>query len=291
MHAAFDAYLEHLAVERRLSPHTLSAYANDLTRLAALTQPDPQGLSHADVRTALARLHGQGLAPPSLARHLSAWRGFYRFACARLGYTANPCLGLRPPRARRRLPQSLSPEQCAQLLDHAPDGGLELRDHAVFELFYSSGLRLAELASLKRADFSAGLDEVTVTGKGRKTRIVPVGEAARSALALWLTERQTWPGASLHALFLSRLGRPLSPRQIANRLARRAAQAGLAARVHPHLLRHAFASHLLQSSGDLRAVQELLGHANLSTTQIYTHLDYQHLARVYDQTHPRARRR
>ncbi|MDQ1314232.1 MAG: integrase/recombinase XerC, partial [Pseudomonadota bacterium] len=259
-------------------------------------------LGVADIRGAIVKLRGRGLAAASVARHLSSWRGFYGFACRRLGYTGNPCTGLRPPKAGKRLPQPLTPDACTQLLDtpDASDNALAARDRAMFELFYSSGLRLSELTGLDLDDVDLRSGEAKVTGKGRKTRIVPVGRQALTAIAAWLPLRLPLmsrgdgiPGedGDTPALFVSRRGTRLTPRSVQLRLDRWALQAGLGQNVHPHMLRHAFATHLLQSSGDLRAVQEMLGHASISTTQVYTHLDWQHLAKVYDQTHPRARKK
>jgi integrase/recombinase XerC len=286
-----ERYLTHLAAERRLSPHTVESYRRDLASLLELAQDtDLQALDSSQIRHFIARLHGQGLSAKSLARRLSAWRGFYRFACKRLGFAQNPCGDLRPPKARRALPEALSPDACAQLLDRAPEDVLEIRDKAMFELFYSSGLRLAELTGLDIAALDLSAGEASVTGKGSKTRIVPVGEKAREALGSWLGVRHDMARPEEKAMFVSRNGSRLTSRQIALRLDRWARKAGLDVHVHPHMLRHSFATHVLQSSGDLRAVQELLGHANISTTQIYTHLDFQHLAKVYDTAHPRAKR-
>ena len=292
-----DSYLQHLAAERRLSPNTVAAYQRDLNNLTRLTTGTPLAeLGVTDIRGAIVKLRGQNLSAASVARQLSSWRGFYAFACRRLGYAHNPCIGLRPPKAAKALPQVLSPDTCTQLLngDHAAaaDDALQARDRAMFELFYSSGLRLSELAELDLNDVNLQSGEAQVTGKGRKTRIVPVGQQALSALAAWLQQRCCrWDARQHPALFLNQRGTRLSPRSIQLRLNRWALQAGLNQHVHPHLLRHAFATHVLQSSGDLRAVQEMLGHASISTTQVYTHLDWQHLAKVYDQAHPRARKK
>ncbi len=291
-----DAYLQYLAAERRLSSHTVEAYRRDLASLGQLTAGKPLAeLTVGDIRGAIVRLRAQGLSATSVARHLSSWRGFYAFACRRLGHTGNPCSGLRPPKAPKALPQVLSPDACAQLLDTAApetdSAALAARDRAMFELFYSSGLRLSELASLDLHDVNLQAGEAQVTGKGRKTRLVPVGHAAVAALSAWLPQRETLVRGPVTALFVSQRGTRLSPRSVQLRLNRWALQAGLNQHVHPHMLRHAFATHLLQSSGDLRAVQEMLGHASISTTQVYTHLDWQHLARVYDQAHPRARKK
>ena len=292
---AVAQYLQHLAAERRLSPHTVEAYRRDLENLSTLAGGRPLAeLTPPDVRGAIVRLRSQALAATSLARQLSSWRGFYTFACRRLGFTRNPCTGLRPPKAPKALPEILSPDACARLLDaEAPvqgDAALAARDRAMFELFYSSGLRLAELAGIDLDDVDLQSGEAKVTGKGRKTRIVPVGRQALHALAAWLPLRQQL-ARDTAALFVGQRGTRLGPRSIQLRLDRWARQAGLGQHVHPHMLRHAFATHVLQSSGDLRAVQEMLGHASISTTQVYTHLDWQHLAKVYDQAHPRARKK
>lgn len=289
-----DHYLRHLAAERRLSPHTVAAYRRDLATLARLVAGKPlEGLAVADIRSAILGLRSRNLGAASVARHLSSWRGFYAFACRRLGYAANPCVGLRPPKAAKTLPAILSPEACALLLDGGAvaDDALAARDRAMFELFYSSGLRLAELVGLDLDDIDLQSGEAQVTGKGSKTRIVPVGRQALAALAAWLAQRLPLARDDTPALFISRRGRRLTPRSVQMRLDRRVLQSGLGQHVHPHMLRHAFATHVLQSSGDLRAVQEMLGHASISTTQVYTHLDWQHLAKVYDQAHPRARKK
>ena len=291
-----NSYLQHLAAERRLSQHTVAAYQRDLNNLTRLTAGMPLAeLGVTDIRGAIVKLRGQNLSAASVARQLSSWRGFYAFACRRLGYAHNPCIGLRPPKAAKALPQVLSPDTCTQLLNGAhaaaADDALQARDRAMFELFYSSGLRLSELADLDLNDVNLQSGEAEVTGKGRKTRIVPVGQQALSALAAWLQQRLPLARDNTVALFLNQRGTRLTPRSIQLRLKRWTLQAGLNQHVHPHLLRHAFATHVLQSSGDLRAVQEMLGHASISTTQVYTHLDWQHLAKVYDQAHPRARKK
>ena len=291
-----DSYLQHLAAERRLSPHTVAAYQRDLAKLSRLIADKPLAeLSVTDIRGAIVKLRSQSLSATSVARHLSSWRGFYAFACRRLGYASNPCIGLRPPKAAKALPQVLSPDACTQLLDEestpATDDALLARDRAMFELFYSSGLRLSELTGLDLNDVNLHSGEAQVTGKGRKTRIVPVGQQARIALAAWLPQRLPLARDNTPALFISQRGTRLTPRSVQLRLNRWARQAGLNQHVHPHMLRHAFATHVLQSSADLRAVQEMLGHASISTTQVYTHLDWQHLAKVYDQAHPRARKK
>lgn len=289
--AGVEQFLAELAHQRRASPHTLTAYRRDLAQLqtCAGTRPLAQLQSHELRRTAM-RLHGQGLSPRSVARTLSAWRAYYRWLARRGGLAVDPCAGLKAPKRPRVLPKALGVEQAAALLNLPAEDALAVRDRAMFELFYSSGLRLAELVSLNFAD---GVDlaggEVTITGKRGKTRSVPVGTRAAAALAAWLDQRAGLAAADEPALFVSRRGGRLSPRAVEMRLARRARESGLGQHVHPHMLRHAFASHVLQSSGDLRAVQEMLGHASIATTQIYTHLDFQHLAKVYDAAHPRAK--
>ncbi|MBW8363453.1 MAG: tyrosine recombinase XerC [Rhizobium sp.] len=293
---AVASYLQYIAAERRLSSHTVAAYQRDLANLSSLTAGKPlETLDASDIRGAIVKLRSQNLAATSVARQLSSWRGFYTFACRRLGFANNPCTGLRPPKAAKALPHILSPDACTQLLDGSlpaeSDDALLARDRAMFELFYSSGLRLSELVGLDLHDVNLHAGEAQVTGKGNKTRIVPVGHQALAALTAWLPHRQSLAQANTAALFINRRGTRLTPRSVQLRLNRWARLAGLSQRVHPHMLRHAFATHVLQSSGDLRAVQEMLGHASISTTQVYTHLDWQHLAKVYDQTHPRARRK
>jgi integrase/recombinase XerC len=283
-----DAYLDYLAAERGLAVLTLSSYERDLRLLFSnLAEKQLADTLIHDIRRIIARLHAHGLSGKSLARILSSWRGFYRYLSLRHGYTHNPCDGLRAPKHQRALPHSLSVEQTQQLLDTHTDDALDIRDSAMFELFYSSGLRLTELATLTMPQLDLAQAELHIVGKGNKARIAPIGLAAMTALTLWLARRD----ASTESVFPGRAGQHLTQRAIALRLKRRAALAGVTANVHPHVLRHAFASHLLQSSGDLRAVQELLGHASISTTQIYTQLDFQHLAHTYDQAHPRAKKK
>jgi integrase/recombinase XerC len=288
--ALVAAFGEHLLVRAAL---TRAAYVRDVERLAGLAGKSPlQALGRAEISRMLAQLHAQGLSGRSLARMLSAWRAFYRFVREREpAQKDDPCAGLRAPKSPRRLPSALSPDEAARLVTIESDDPMALRDRALFELAYSSGLRLSELASLdvERLDRAGG--EVRVMGKGSKERIVPVGAAARAAIDAWLATREKLGGGSAPALFVSRGGRRLSPRAIQKRLAQWAIKQGLSRHVHPHMLRHSFASHVLQSSGDLRAVQEMLGHASIASTQVYTHLDFQALAKVYDQAHPRARKR
>ena len=286
------AYLDHLAHERGLSPLTCENYGRDIRALQDLAgEITLQNLKTAHIRRFIATLHGRGIGGKSIARMLSAWRGFFAFLSRRHGIDNNPCIGMRPPKSAKTLPQALSPEQASKLVDISDDDTLAVRDHAILELFYSSGLRLAELVSLNVDGLDLAEGTVTVTGKGNKTRIVPVGRHAIEAIQTWLPQRTLLKTADETALFIGRTGKRLTPRAVQYRLKTWAIKQGIAGNVHPHILRHSFATHVLQSSGDLRAVQEMLGHANISTTQVYTHLDFQHLAKVYDQAHPRARKK
>lgn len=287
-----DAYLTHLAGERRLSPHTVSNYGRDVRYLLLLAGDSPldQLRSH-HIRRFVAQLHSRDRNGKSLARYLSAWRGFFDFLARDFGLTQNPCIGIRPPKAPKTLPHTLSPDEATRLMDLGDDEELAIRDKAILELFYSSGLRLSELVGLPLSGLDLEDGSVRVTGKGNKTRIVPVGRFATEAIRAWLPLRQQMAQPEEEALFVGRTGNRLSPRAVQQRLKHWALKLGLAANVHPHVLRHSFATHVLQSSGDLRAVQEMLGHASISTTQVYTHLDFQHLAKVYDAAHPRAKKR
>ena len=288
-------YLEALQHQRRLSPATLENYAHALQLLLGFVDKKPlEDLEAADIRRFLAILHAKGLAPRTLALTLSAWRGCFRWLVKHRGWRANPVLGIRAPKAPRTLPKALSVEAAQRLLEAAPaDDPLLVQDRAMFELLYSSGLRLAELVALDLGDGRLDLrqGEVTVTGKGSKSRTVPVGEKARQALKDWIDLRAQRAAPAEKALFVGARGRRIAPSVVGVRLSAWARRRGLAQRVHPHMLRHSFASHVLQSSQDLRAVQEMLGHASISTTQIYTHLDFQALAKVYDAAHPRAKKR
>ena len=292
--AAADARIEAFARHLGSAPaHTRNAYVRDVLALAALAgSQDIAALTRAEIARHLATLHGRGLSGRSLARMLSAWRAFYRFLleCDR-SRSHDPCAGLKAPKSVRRLPSALTPDEAAKLVSIGGEDPLSLRDRALFELAYSSGLRLAELAGLDcdRLDLEGG--EVKVMGKGSKERIVPVGAQAREALRAWLAARGSMARSGERAVFTGRHGARLSSRAIERRLAGHAIGQGLDRHVHPHMLRHSFASHVLQSSGDLRAVQELLGHASIASTQVYTHLDYQYLAKAYDAAHPRARKK
>ena len=290
-HLALE-YLDALKHQRRLSAATLSNYGRALDVLLGLAADKPlESLAPAEVRRYVAVLHSKGLAPRSLALALSAWRGWFRWLARHRGWSSNPVLGIRAPKAARPLPKALSVEAAQQLF--APEeqpSPLAIQDAAMFELLYSSGLRVAELVALNLSDDPAQ-GEVTVTGKGSKTRTVPVGAKACEALAHWLPLRSKVAAAEEKALFVGGRGKRIAPGQVWRRLKDWSSRRGLAQHVHPHMLRHSFASHLLQSSQDLRAVQELLGHASISTTQVYTHLDFQALAKVYDAAHPRAKKK
>ena len=291
-HPFVTDYLSHLIRERRLSPHTAEGYGHDVRVLLELTRETPlQDLQVHQIRRFVARLHGRGLGGKSLARMLSAWRGFFGYLARDHGFTRNPCTGVRPPKSPKSLPKALSPDEATRLVSFSDGDPLAVRDRAMFELLYSSGLRLSELTSLKQGDVSFADATVRVIGKGNKTRVVPVGRHALKALEAWLPVRESLPRRNESALFLNQRGDAISPRTVQSRLKAWGIKQGLPAHVHPHMLRHSFASHVLQSSGDLRAVQEMLGHASISTTQVYTHLDFQYLAKVYDQTHPRAKRK
>ncbi|MGV3652690.1 MAG: tyrosine recombinase XerC [Noviherbaspirillum sp.] len=312
----FGAYLATLATQRKLSPHTVANYGRDLAELARLARalpgaPEPAALERQQVRKFAAQLHGAGLSPRSIARKLSAWRGFYNWLAEQAPLASNPVDGVRAPRRERALPKALPADDAVRLVSQSAPGKdarspAALCDRAMFELLYSSGLRVSELVGLDARyareagsasagwiDFEAG--EVTVTGKGGKMRRVPVGAPALQALRDWLAARETLArrdgGPGCQALFLSARGKRMTARSVQARIKAHAQALAIPARVHPHVLRHSFASHVLQSSGDLRAVQEMLGHASIASTQIYTALDFQRLAQVYDAAHPRAKKR
>lgn len=290
-----ERFMEHLRSERRQSPHTCANYQRDLIRLAGHLQAWGEthwsALDVHGLRRHVAELSREGLGGRSIARHLSATRRFFEFLLREREVTDNPALDVRAPKSGKKLPRVADVDQLNHLLDGRPDDELETRDLAMFELIYSSGLRLAELVSLDIDGLDRTGREVRVLGKGNKTRILPVGRQAWRALDTWLQVRGALARDGETAVFVSRQGRRLSARSVQSRLERWGLHKGADQRLHPHLLRHSFASHLLESSGDLRAVQELLGHADIATTQIYTHLDFQHLAKVYDRSHPRAKRR
>ena len=288
--ALLAAYTQHLATQ---PARTREAYLRDVGVLKALAgEAALTALPPAMLRRFLAALHARGLSGRSLARVLSGWRAFYRFALERdPSLKDDPCAGLKAPKSARRLPAALSPDEAVRLVTIEGGDPLSIRDRALFELAYSSGLRLSELSGLDVDSVDLATGEVRVWGKGSKERIVPVGAAAREAIRVWLEVRGGLTVGDAGAMFVSRSGRRIAPRAIEKRLAEWAIKRGLGRHVHPHMLRHSFASHLLQSSGDLRAVQEMLGHASIASTQVYTHLDFQYLAKIYDQAHPRARKK
>ncbi len=292
--AHLSEFERHLRDERQLSPHTLSNYRRDLESVMRFC--DAQGIASwselrpQQVRGYAAHSHRQGLGGRSIQRKLSALRSFCRYLIKRGELNSNPAQDIRAPRTPRRLPHSLDFERIQSLLDASPENWLTQRDLAMMELMYSSGLRLAELTGLDLQHVDLRQGEARVLGKGNRTRIVPIGRKAREVLRDWLKTRAVHCADDETALFINRAGTRLGPRSVQQRFRRWALKQGLDSRLHPHTLRHSFATHVLESSGDLRAVQELLGHANLSTTQVYTHLDFQHLAQVYDKAHPRARK-
>jgi len=292
---ALERFRDYLRYERRLSPHTLSNYQRDLQRVCDWLKENGisrwSDLDAHRVRSFIARRHRQGISGKSLQRELSSLRALFRFLQREGLADNNPAQGIRAPKTRRRLPDTLDADQLGSLLDRPADDPLELRDLAIMELIYSAGLRLAELVSVNLNDIDRDDATLEVVGKGSKSRRVPVGGKALAAVDAWLQVRDSLAKADERALFISQRGGRIQPRSIQQRMKRWALKQGAERKLHPHMLRHSFASHLLESSGNLRAVQELLGHADISTTQIYTHLDFQHLAQVYDSAHPRARKK
>lgn len=294
---SIDAFLSYLRDVRQLSPHTLTNYRRDLGALQAFCDAQklnhPEKLQESHIRQWVTGMHRRGLAGSSIQRALSATRSYFNYLGRQAGYPRNPAAAVQAPRQPRKLPRTLDADQVEHYLSPKDDSPVGRRDLAIAELFYSSGLRLAELVAVNINDIDAESQLLTVTGKGNKTRTVPVGRAALSAIARWLEVRpiDDPDHDAAQALFTSSRGGRISERNIQSRLRLMGRKSGMRQDVHPHMLRHSFASHMLESSGDLRAVQELLGHANISTTQIYTHLDFQHLAKVYDAAHPRAKRR
>jgi len=288
-------FLHHLQYERRLSPHTLKNYARDLKLIQAWCSDGEitgwEQLEPHQVRAYIAARHRKGISGKSLQRQLSSLRSLFNFMLREGGVENNPAQGIKAPKTKRRLPVTMDADQLTRLLDFSSDDLLSQRDLAIMELFYSSGLRLAELVSIDMKDMDMNDATLEVTGKGAKTRRVPIGRKAKAAIQNWIQVRDTIAAVGEPALFVSRRGTRLHPRTIQQRLKKWAMEHGAPRSLHPHLLRHSFASHLLESSGDLRAVQELLGHADITTTQIYTHLDFQHLAKTYDKAHPRAKRK
>ncbi len=295
MKALTQQFFTYLRIERGLSSRTIQAYQRDLDLLLAeLARQDvtsPAAVTEHHIRALAARLHRQGLGARSVQRLLCAIRSFYRWLLKEGKVKNNPAQSVRAPKQVRKLPETLDADSVTRLLSFPTDTTLAIRDKAIMELFYSSGLRLAELASLTWAQLDLAGGMLTVTGKGRKTRMVPFGGMAARALAEWRKVRGEFAAFEEPVIFVSRAGKPVSTRTIQSRVHYWARRQGLPQNVYPHLLRHSFASHMLESSGDLRGVQELLGHSDISTTQIYTHLDFQHLAKVYDQAHPRAKKK
>jgi integrase/recombinase XerC len=297
MEQSATEFIDYLRDVRQLSPHTLSNYQRDLASLQHYGEEhhkrSAEQLVEADIRSWVSQLHRRGLAGSSIQRSLSAARSFFNYLGRVQGRPRNPAASVQAPRKPRKLPKTLDADQMSKYLSFDEDSAIARRDRAITELFYSSGLRLAELVAVDIIDIDPHSKLLTVTGKGNKTRTVPVGSMALQAIARWLEVRpdNTADEDGAAALFTSSRGHRISVRNIQARLKVQGRKSGMLQDVHPHMLRHSFASHMLESSGDLRAVQELLGHANISTTQIYTHLDFQHLAKVYDAAHPRAKRR
>ncbi len=295
MSDATQQFAEHLKYEKQYSPHTLSAYQRDLKQFSEwLLKNDCDDILNADnlhIRNWVAGLYRQGIGGKTLQRKLSSLRSFYQYLIRNHKLKNNPAADIRAPKSARTLPDTLDIDTLSRLLDIPPDSILAIRDRAIMELFYSSGLRLSELVNLNLDSIDLTENMLRAIGKGNKTRILPVGRKAVEALRKWLSERSTIADIEESALFVSNRGQRISTRSIQQRLNYWRKKQGLEQHIHPHKLRHSFASHILESSGDLRAVQELLGHADISTTQIYTHLDFQHLAKVYDKAHPRARKK
>jgi len=290
-----DRFIRHLEYERRLSPLTCKHYRRDLQALLAFCEKsgiDGWGdLDDGHIRAFSATSFRKGLSARSIQRQLSAARTFFRYLMREKHVSKNPITSVSAPKGKKRLPGNLDADRMARLLDIQGDGAIVDRDRAILELLYSSGLRLSELTDLDCGDVDMHDKTVRVTGKGNKDRIVPVGSHALKALAHWQASRPAMAGAGETALFVSNRGTRISPRSVQARVSHWAKRQGIDTKVYPHLFRHSFATHLLESSHDLRGVQELLGHSNIATTQVYTHLDFQHLAQIYDQTHPRARKK
>ena len=291
MKERIQEFEEHLRTERRLSNHTIVSYQRDLKKLTIWCTESKlllQDITAHDIRACLSSLHKNGLGGKSIQRWLSSLRTFFNYCIKNQWLNKNPVNGLTAPKSPKKLPKTLDVDQVNQLLSFTTANWIDFRDHAIIELLYSSGLRLAELSGLNLTELDLKECSVRVTGKGNKTRTLPVGRQAIEALKIWLQYRQNKVATESTAMFLNIHGKRLSPRSIQDRLKKISIRQGMQGKIHPHMLRHSFASHMLESSGDLRAVQELLGHQNISTTQIYTHLDFQHLAKVYDKAHPRA---
>ena len=289
-----EEYKKFISFEKRLSPSSVKSYLRDINELLKLDKNKKlDSYTLEDIRKNISILHSKGLGGKSLSRVISSWRGLFNFLIHKYNFKKNPTIGIKAPKSKKLLPQTLSVDQTLKLVDIKDDSFLGIRDHAILELFYSSGLRLSELVNINKNDINFDDGIISVTGKGNKERVVPVGSFASEAIHKWLKIRKNISNLSPEnkILFLSQNAKKLTPRAIQYRLKFWAIKQGIPENIHPHLLRHSFASHLLQSSQDLRAVQDLLGHANISTTQIYTHLDFQHLAKIYDKSHPRAKKK
>ena len=291
-----EKFFSQLKYEKRASIHTLKNYQRDIKQLTLYCEKNDiahwQNIQQSDIRNHIATRHRQGLSASSLQRELSAIRSFFKFLQMQQVITHNPVQHIQAPKGEKKLPKTLDVDQITGFLEAATDSMLEIRDQTIFELFYSSGLRLSELTALNLDSIDLNDKTLIVShGKGKKSRILPIGSKAVSALKNWLPLRQQIVLKTEFALFISNKGQRLSQRSVQLRLSNWCKKKGLPEHIHPHMLRHSFASHLLESSQDLRAIQELLGHSNISTTQIYTHLDFQHLAEIYDKTHPRAKKK
>jgi integrase/recombinase XerC len=289
-----EEYKKFISFEKRLSPSSVKNYLRDINELLKLDKnKELESYTPEDIRKNIAALHSKGLGGNSLSRLISSWRGLFNFLIHQYKFKKNPTLGIKAPKSKKLLPQTLSVDQTLKLIDINDDSFLGVRDHAILELFYSSGLRLSELVNINQNDINFEDGIISVIGKGNKERVIPLGSFASKAIKRWLKIREKIIGLACETdiLFLRKNGKKLSSRAIQYRLKFWAIKQGIPENIHPHLLRHSFASHLLQSSQDLRAVQELLGHENISTTQIYTHLDFQHLSKIYDRTHPRAKKK
>jgi integrase/recombinase XerC len=289
-----EEYKKFISFEKRLNPSSVKSYLRDINALLKLNEnKELNSYKLEDIRKNISILHSKGLGGKSLSRVLSSWRGLFNFLIHQYKFKKNPTLGIKAPKSKKLLPQTLSVDQTVKLVDIKDDSFLGIRDHAILELFYSSGLRLSELVNLNQNDINYDDGTISVIGKGDKERVVPLGSFASKAIKKWIGLRKKIGGVTYEnkIMFLSQNAKKLTPRAIQYRLKFWAIKQGIPENIHPHLLRHSFASHLLQSSQDLKAVQELLGHENISTTQIYTHLDFQHLSKIYDKTHPRAKKK
>ena len=289
-----EEYKKFISFEKRLSPSSVKSYLRDINELLKLDKDkELKSYTLEDIRKNISTLHSRGLGGNSLSRLISSWRGLFNFLIHQYKFKKNPVLGIKAPKSKKLLPQTLSVDQTVKLVDIKDNSFLGIRDHAILELFYSSGLRLSELVNLNQNNINYDDGTILVIGKGNKERVVPLGSFASKAIKKWLELRKEIYGLTYEnkILFLSKNAKKLTPRAIQYRLKFWAIKQGIPENIHPHLLRHSFASHLLQSSQDLKAVQELLGHENISTTQIYTHLDFQHLSKIYDKTHPRAKKK